>query len=293
MSAETADYIVAQLWAKGVAVDAQFVWTTEAKQMCPEWKAIDKHLKGTYSDATKGRHSALSPAHRIWLRDFAFANPKVKAADTRVALQRQSGVTLDPSSITRILHEMGASRKNIEYIAAQRNTDANVAYARKFNAKLRSGDYHKVAFFDESGITPRGMAHRRNDGWAAKGSDGAYISRTLQHWPPNYCVTVMGILDQDGIFMQDVHRDGTDWVLLEPYFRAAAPIMHQRNIDLFVLDNCPSHKVELIKGIMVNAFCVFFVLFFLFLTCFIFVFFSVATEYLSCVYPGIGPNGTQ
>ena len=251
MTVETADFILCQLRSQHhVYVTPDTTWTNDLRALCPQWRAVRKHVNHSYSEATKGRNSTLTSVQRMWLRDYAYAHPKMKGTDYRLALFQATRISLTEGRINEILHEMGATRKNVTYIASQRSDPANLDYARRFGLHVRVRHLTNVAFFDESGITPRGMSQRRNDGWAPVGSLGAFIRKYLTSWPPNHCITVQGFLDKNGFWGQDVHIGGTDWVYLKPYFEEMAWVgRNVRHIDGIIIDNCPAHNAEEIKGI--------------------------------------------
>ena len=250
MGKETADYILGQLKQNNIIVTPNFVWSSQLKEICPQWRAIQKHVNESYSLVTKGTKSKLSPDQRLQLRDFAYRYPKEKVATYRANLYRTTGIVLSESQICEILKQMGATRKAIAYIAEQRSSPANQAYARQFALHLRERKIKNPAYFDESGITPRGMSQRRNDGWAPVGSLGAFVTSYLHTWPPNHCITVQGFLDRDGFWGQECHTGGTDWDSLEPYFNEMARIGYEvRKVDGVIIDNCPSHDADKIRSI--------------------------------------------
>ena len=93
----------------------------------------------------------MTSVQRMWLRDYAYAHPKMKGSNYRLALFQATRISLTEGRINE-LHEMGATRKNVTYIASQRSDPANLDYARRFGLHVRVRNLTNVAFFDESGI---------------------------------------------------------------------------------------------------------------------------------------------
>ena len=148
-------------------------------------------------------------------------------------------VFISLSSVRNYLTLAGITRQRIRRIAAQRFTQENLDYANYFMNKIN--DYTHICWFDESGISQRGMQSRNNVGLGIRGSGGAYIREALRYPPKN--LSVLGLIDKNGMFAVESFDGGTDTIRVDQYFQRHAVMMQARGVDCVVIDNCPSHRI--------------------------------------------------
>jgi len=248
MSSEAAEAIILQLANLGHVVRRNLhVWTSEQKDLCTSWRAIQKYVDNAYGKGQPGVKSKLTPEQRRWLRNHTLANPKRQLKVLRIDLFVRTHVILHISSISRILKHSGLSRQQVIYIATQRFTPSNLAYSRRFAIHVRN--LRRPAFFDEFGINRSGMSNRRSNGWNVRGAGATNLLQYLKHWPT--CnITGMAFMDRGGVFNVDVHTGGTDAAYVDNFMSDAADALKMRGVDGIILDNCPAHKTWQIEYYM-------------------------------------------
>jgi len=217
-------------------------WTKEARAAVKRQGYVpgtyDKFLQNAYSDY-RGSQPILPDSSLAWFRVWSCENPKAKLSDVRTAVLLEYGATLSRSSIRNYLQRAGITRQRLRRIAAQRFTPENLQYAQGFQQRIRK--YAHPCWFDESGISQSGMQGRDNVGLGIRGAGGAYIREALQYPPDN--LSVLGLIDKQGMFCVESHVGGTDTVRVDEYIQRHVRTLHLRGVDVVVLDNCPSHRI--------------------------------------------------
>ena len=217
-------------------------WTKEARAAVKRQGYVpgtyDKFLQNAYSDY-RGSQPILPDSSLAWFRVWSCENPKAKLSDVRTAVLLEYGATLSRSSIRNYLQRAGITRQRLRRIAAQRFTPENLQYAQGFQQRIRK--YAHPCWFDESGISQSGMQGRDNVGLGIRGAGGAYIREALRY-PPNN-LSVLGLIDKQGMFCVESHVGGTDTVRVDEYIQRHVRTLHLRGVDVVVLDNCPSHRI--------------------------------------------------
>jgi len=201
-------------------------------------KTYDKYLNNSYSDF-RGSERKLPPAAIPWLRVWCCQHVEATQKEIQAALVIEFSVFISLSSVRNYLTLAGITRQRIRRIAAQRFTQENLDYANYFMNKIN--DYTHICWFDESGISQRGMQSRNNVGLGIRGSGGAYIREALRYPPKN--LSVLGLIDKNGMFAVESFDGGTDTIRVDQYFQRHAVMMQARGVDCVVIDNCPSHRI--------------------------------------------------
>lgn len=174
-----------------------------------------------------------------WLRVWSTQHVKASQEQVRDAILLEYGVLLSLSSVRNYLKRAGITRQRIVRIAIQKFTPENIAYAMFFMEKIK--EYDHVCWFDESGISKNGMQSRHNVGMGIRGAGGAYIREALQY-PPNN-LSVLGLIDKDGVFAVQTFTGGTDTIRVDEYFKEHAVMLAGRGVDCVIMDNCPAHRI--------------------------------------------------
>jgi len=217
-------------------------WTAESRKQIRQHGyqpgTYIKFLTDTYSDV-RGRVGSLPDTAIVWLRVWCCENPTCSIPDVRTAIMMYQGVLISRTTVRRYLKLAGITRQKLRRIAAQRFTQANIKYAHDFQLRVRG--YNNICWFDESGVNQKNMTGRDNKGMGICGAGGAYIRETLRY--PAQNISVLALIDQQGLFCAESHEGGTDTVRVDEYFKRNAIAMSARGIDCVILDNCPAHRI--------------------------------------------------
>jgi hypothetical protein len=225
------------------------IWSAQQKELCPSWRAVQKYVDNEYGIEKSGAKSKCSNEQLHWLKCHAVANPDRSLKNYRLDLFARTSIILSVPRISAILLEAGLTRQKRKYIAQQRFDQSNLDYSIIFLRHVHLAHFARPAFFDCSGISRDGQAGRRNLGWNFKGAGGSLLVRALRNWP-HQNITVMSMLDRDGVFGIEIHTGGTTATYLHTYMHEVATALAARGNDALILDNCPAHKVWFIEYFM-------------------------------------------
>lgn len=220
-------------------------WTSAAKKYCRDicgmtWTTVNKFMQNDYRTRVGSGGPDLGNDFVLWLRHFAINHANYQRADYQAAIVIHHHYFLAIGTVGLYLQRAGLTMQVLRRIAAQRNTRENHRYSRRFQLHVQR--FNRIAFYDESGISGRGMNNRRNQRYGIKGAGGAYLEEYLRRWP-HLNLTVMAFLDKDGAFGVEGHEGGTTAQMVNDYFARHAQTLHQRGVDCIVIDNCSSHHI--------------------------------------------------
>jgi transposase len=155
---------------------------------------------GTYERTYSRRELIFNDAHRRWLFTFFERHPLAYLDEAKSAFTKAHCLVISVSSVWRIIHEMGLTRKVLE----RRAMHIKEKDIFRFVNELSRIDWchHNLVFLDEVSFDNRGMIRRR--GYALKGKKLA-IRGDFQRLPR---VSMLAFLGVDGI-IDFSHTEGT------------------------------------------------------------------------------------
>lgn len=224
--------------AKRFSVSLNFVWLL--------WE----RYRRTGSVAPKphggGRQPAIAGKDLERLRRLVDRHNDATLAEIRELFNRQAGMAVSASTISRTLKRLRLTRKKKTLHASERDQKEEVRKSREqFQTKMAQMQANKLVFIDETG-THLGMT--RSYAWAPEGQ------RALGERPydTGANISLVGALSLTGVIAALMIDGAVDGEVFRGFVQQfLVPVLQSG--DVVLLDNLPAHKVQGVEAAIVSA----------------------------------------
>ncbi len=167
-----------------------------------------------------------------------------------------TGVQVSASTVCRILHNHGLTRKKVQQVVLQRCAQ----YRGDYMAEVLPYDLSHFVWVDESGCDKNN--HIRKFGYALKGEPP--VSHRILH--RGKCISAIAAMGCDGILAVEFHKGSVGGDEFIDYVRGSLipemlPFDGQNPKSIAIMDNCSIHHVQTVTDIcskMLESCCCFY-----------------------------------
>ena len=156
-----------------------------------------------------------------------------------------TGISVSPSTICRIIHRNGLTRKKVQQVALQRSSQ----YRNAFMSQVLVFQPEMFVWVDESGCDRRD--HVRRYGYALRGQRPVY-HRFLERGKR---VSAICALSMNGVLCVDLTHGTVDGSKFFDFIRGKLipemqPFDGQNENSILILDNCAIHHIQEVKDVL-------------------------------------------
>ena len=191
------------------------------------------------SKASRENLRALNSEQELLLVGLLYDNPALYLSEVCHIIQQTFGIEVSPSTVCRILHRNGLSRKKIKQVATQRSNEKR----GRFMAEAMFFTAHQFVWVDESGCDKKD--HMRKFGYSLRGEPPVY-HRFLHRGERHNVICAMstqGVVAYEwykGSINGDKFLDFVQGVLIPEM----QPFDGQSSHSILVMDNCSIHHIQ-------------------------------------------------
>lgn len=196
------------------------------------------------------RHSLrkLDQYHELYILCMISENPGLYLAEICQQIQNSTNVSVSGSTVCRLLHRNGYSRKKIVQVAKQRRLE----YRGAFMAEVLQYRKDMFVFVDETGSNRRD--HARKFGYAIQGEAPVY-QRSLVR---GRRVSAIAAITTDGVLSYEMTQDSVNGDKFLDYVRGSLipnmnPFDGISGKSIVIMDNCSVHHTQEVHDELQNA----------------------------------------
>lgn len=177
-----------------------------------------------------------------------WSKPTLYLSEICQEIFRTTSIQVSPSTVCRIIHRNGLTRKKVQQIALQRSID----YRGDFMAEVQMYDAQKFVWVDETGCDRRDQV--RKFGYALRGQRPVY--HRLLHRGNR--ISAIAAIAHDGVIALDLTQGTVDGSRFVDYVRGQLipemlPFDGENPHSILVLDNCAIHHVREVTQLLQEA----------------------------------------
>ena len=186
--------------------------------------------------------------HELYIIALIHENPAIYLREVCAKIAEATGVSVSGTTVCKILHKNGFSRKKLTKIALQRSIDHRGA----FMANILQYPREFIVWVDETGSDRRDQL--RKFGYSIRG-EPATCKRLLVRGTRVSAVVGMS---SNGVLGYELYTGSTDSIKFLDFIRGTLiPSMQQfpDKHSILVMDNCSIHHVQEVKDMLVFYYC--------------------------------------
>ena len=177
-----------------------------------------------------------------------FEHPSLYLRELCSKLEEETGITVSTSTMCRIVHSHGFSRKRIQQVALQRS----LAIRAKFVAEVQFFNVDQFVWLDETGSDRRD--HRRRYGYSLRGVRP--VCHHLLHRGQR--VSAIAAIATDGLVALELVQGTVNGQIFFDYVRGSLipsmlPFNGSNPHSILVMDNCSIHHVQIVVNLLKDA----------------------------------------
>lgn len=183
---------------------------------------------------------SLNGREELLIVGLLFDNPSLYLSEICQRVTEVIGVEVSLSTVCRIIHRHGLTRKKVQQVALQRS----VEFRAKFWAEVQLYSKEQLVWIDETGCDRRDQV--RKFGYALRGERPVY--HRLLHRGQR--ISAIAALASSGLVAVDLTKGTVDGEKFMDFVRGSLipemlPFDGQNPRSIAILDNCSIHHVEL------------------------------------------------
>lgn len=187
----------------------------------------------------------LDNLHELYIIGLIHENPAVYLCEICSRIKEVTGITVSGSTVCKLLHKNGFSRKKLVKVAIQRS----VGYRGAFMANVLQFPRNFFVWVDETGSDRRDQL--RKFGYAVRGWPAIkshFLTRGTR-------ISAVVAMSSDGVEAYELYTGSTDAIKFFDFIRGSlipsmAPFPGEHSI--LILDNCSIHHAQHIKDFLNN-----------------------------------------
>ena len=200
------------------------------------------------SKPSRDQTRVLTGQQELLITGLLLDNPGLYIAEISNKISELTGIQISASTICRIIHRNGLTRKKIQQIALQRNTD----YRGQFMAEVMYHRTDQFVWVDETGCDRKD--HIRKSGYALRGERPVY-HRILHRGKR---ISAIAAMASDGVVAVELLKGSVNGETFADFVRGSLipemqPFDGQNSRSIVVLDNCSIHHVLEVRELFSKA----------------------------------------
>jgi transposase len=190
----------------------------------------------------------LTGQQELLITGLLLDNPSLYISEISDKIVELTGIQISASTICRIIHRNGLTRKKIQQIALQRNT----GYRGQFMAEVQYHRTDQFVWIDETGSDRKD--HIRKSGYALRGERPVY-HRILHRGKR---ISAIAAMASDGIVAVELLKGTVNGEIFYDFVRGSLipemqPFDGQNSRSIAILDNCSIHHVLEVRELFSEA----------------------------------------
>ncbi len=190
----------------------------------------------------------LNGQHELWIVGLLLDHPSLYLGEICQKVGHVFDIQVSPSTVCRMIHRHGFTRKKIQQVALQRSTE----YRGAFMAEAQMFDGDKFVWVDETGSDKRDQV--RKLGYALRGERPVY--HRLLHRGQR--ISTIAAVATDGIVSIEVTKGTVDGETFADFVRGKLipemlPFDGENPKSIVVLDNCSIHHITEVENLFQMA----------------------------------------
>ena len=193
-------------------------------------------------------HRLLSHSDELFIIGLIIESPSLYLRELCHAIEDLCGKMVSPSTICKIIHKHGFTRKKLQHAAKQRS----IQYRGEYMAEIQMYDRDCFVFIDETGCCSKD--HTRRFGYAMRG-ESAIDHRWLHRGTR---ISAIAAISSSGMIAVELMTGSVNGDKFFDYVRGSLipemlPFDGKNPNSIAVLDNCSIHHVHEVTELFRNA----------------------------------------
>lgn len=191
---------------------------------------------------------SLSHLDELLIVGLIIDSPSTYLRELCQAIEEICGKTVSPSSVCKIIHKHGFTRKKLQHIAKQRS----ITYRGQFMAEILMYPCDWFVFIDETGCSSKD--HTRRFGYALRGESA--IDHRLLHRGTR--ISAIAAISTTGVVAVELMTGTVNGDIFFDFVRGnlipeMLPFNGSNPASIAVLDNCSIHHIQPVVDLFRNA----------------------------------------